>query len=259
MSHLPHLLAALLISGSALGQSASAQPRPGPSTVAKPGIEVMDIRAQLSPKRYTSVAAEIGARIQRIAFREGERFKAGQVLVSLDCAVQAAQRDRARAALNAAETTFTGNQKMAQHNAIGQVELDTSRAEVDKMRAELNYNNATLSKCNMVAPFSGRVAEQKAREGQFLQPGQVVLDILDDSALELEFIIPSKWLAWLKPGHKFQVRIDETQKAYPARIQRIGARIDPVSQSIKAIAVIDGQFADLVAGMSGKVELAPPL
>jgi multidrug resistance efflux pump len=126
------------------------------------------------------------------------------------------------------------------------------------MRAELNFNNATLAKCSMIAPFGGRIAEQKAREGQFLQPGQAVLDILDDSSLELEFIIPSRWLAWLKPGHKFQVRIDETQKAYPARIQRIGARIDPVSQSIKAIAVIDGQFADLVAGMSGKVELAPP-
>jgi len=110
----------------------------------------------------------------------------------------------------------------------------------------------------MPAPFSGRVAEQKAREGQYLQPGQAVLDILDDSSLELEFIVPSKWLSWLHPGHKFQVLIDETKKPYPARIQRIGARIDPVSQSVKAIAVIDGQFADLIAGMSGKIELTPP-
>jgi RND family efflux transporter MFP subunit len=224
----------------------------------QPGLEALDIRAQLSPKQYTTVAAEIGARIQRIVFKEGERFKAGQVLVSLDCSVQAAQRDRAKAALNAAETAYTGNQRLAEHNAIGRVELDTSRAEVEKMRAELNFNNATLAKCSMIAPFGGRIAEQKAREGQFLQPGQAVLDILDDSALELEFIVPSKWLAWLKIGHKFQVRIDETQKSYPARILRIGARIDPVSQSIKAIAIIDGRFADLVAGMSGKVELTPP-
>jgi RND family efflux transporter MFP subunit len=232
---------------------AQAQTKP-----AQPGLDALDIRAQLSPKRYTTLAAEIGARINRIAFKEGERFKAGQMLVSLDCSVQAAQRDRARAALNAAETAWTGNKKMAEYNAVGQVELDTSRAEVDKMRAELNFNNATLAKCGMVAPFSGRVAEQKAREGQYLQPGQAVLDILDDSSLELEFIVPSKWLAWLQPGYKFQVLIDETRKAYPARIQRIGARIDPVSQSVKAIAVIDGQFADLIAGMSGKIELTPP-
>ena len=68
----------------------------------------------------------------------------------------------------------------------------------------------------------------------------------------------AKGLAWLKVGYKFQVRIDETGMSYPAKITRVGARIDPVSQSVKVAAVIDGQFADLIAGMSGRIELAPP-
>lgn len=243
---------------------ATAQTRPNPKPAvsqtqpAQPGLEALDIRAQLSPRNFTTVAAELGARINRIGFREGERFRAGQVLASLDCSVQVAQRDRAKAALNAAEIGFAGNKRLAEYNAVGRVELDTSAAEVEKMRAELNFNTATLGKCQMLAPFSGRVAEQKARVGQYIQPGQAVLDILDDSALELEFIVPSRWLAWLKAGTKFQVLIDETRKAYPARVQRLGARIDPVSQSIKVIAVIDGQFPDLLAGMSGKIELQPP-
>ena len=95
-------------------QQAHAQSKP-----ASPGLDALDIRAQLSPRRYTTLAAEIGARINRIAFKEGERFKAGQVLVSLDCSVQVAQRDRAKAALNAAETAWTGNRKMAEYNAVG--------------------------------------------------------------------------------------------------------------------------------------------
>jgi hypothetical protein len=76
--------------------------------------------------------------------------------------------------------------------------------------------------------------------------------------LELEFIVPSRWLAWLKPGYAFQVRIDETGKTYPAKVQRIGARVDPVSQSVKLSAAISGSFPELIAGMSGKVELQPP-
>jgi hypothetical protein len=70
--------------------------------------------------------------------------------------------------------------------------------------------------------------------------------------------VPSRWLAWLKPGHQFRVRIDETTDTYPAKITRLGARVDPVSQSIKIAAVIDGRFPQLIAGMSGRVELAPP-
>ena len=54
------------------------------------------------------------------------------------------------------------------------------------------------------------------------------------------------------------IRIDETGKTYPAKVQRIGARVDPVSQSIKLTAAIDGRFPDLIAGMSGRVALSAP-
>jgi hypothetical protein len=42
-------------------------------------------------------------------------------------------------------------------------------------------------------------------------------------------------------------------------VQPIGARVDPVSQSIKISAIIDGRFPELIAGMSGKVLMAPPV
>lgn len=127
-----------------------------------------------------------------------------------------------------------------------------------KARAELGANQAVLSKCSVAAPFAGRVAEQKVREQQYVQPGQALLDIIDDSVLELEFLVPSHWLGWLKPGVALSVQIDETQKAYPARFTRIGARVDPVSQSVKVAAAIDGRFPELIAGMSGRVIAAPP-
>jgi hypothetical protein len=59
-------------------------------------------------------------------------------------------------------------------------------------------------------------------------------------------------------GGKFQVTIDETRKSYPAKFIRIGARVDPVSQSVKVAATIDGKYPDLIAGMSGRVLATPP-
>lgn len=251
-----------LMAGSASGQ---AQPAAAPAPVAaasggdgRSALERQEIRAQLSPRRYTTLGAELGAKINRITVKEGERFKAGQVLVSFDCSLQSAQLQRAKATQAAADKTYSANRRLAELNSVGKVELETSEAEVAKARADVNLMNATLSKCSLAAPFSGRVAEQKVREQQFVQPGQALLDILDDSTLELEFIIPSKWLSWLKPGTGFKVRIDETARDYPAKITRIGARVDPVSQSVKAAAVIDGNFPELIAGMSGKIQLAPP-
>ncbi len=250
------LAAALLASSAAIAQTPPTRP-----VLQKPAalsLEQQDIRAQLAPRNYTTLAAEIGAKVSRITVKPGQAFKAGQMLVSLDCSLQNAQRARAQAELEGAQKTHAVNKRLQELDAVGKLEYATSEQSTLKARAELDFANATLAKCKISAPFSGRVAEQKAREQQFVQPGQPLLEILDDSSLDLDFIVPSKWLAWLKAGQSFKVAIDENGQSYPARITRLGARIDPVSQSVTVAAVIDGHFPELIAGMSGRVLLAPP-
>ena len=82
-----------------------------------------------------------------------------------------------------------------------------------------------------------------------------MLEIVDDGSLELEFILPTYAIAALRSADKFRVVIDDTKKTYPARFVRAGAKADPVSQTTKVIAVLDGHYPELMAGMSGKVRL----
>lgn len=248
---------------SAMAQSAQPVPAPAaPAVMSRPagnvGMARQDIRAQLMPRRYTTIAAEIGAKVSAIAVAEGGAFRAGQTLVQFDCSIQKAQLEKAEAELEGADQTLKSNLRLEQLNSVGQLELDLSRSAANKAKAEVGANKAVLAKCQVAAPFAGRVAEQKVREQQYVQPGQALLDILDDSVLELEFLVPSVWLRWLKAGGAFEVQIDETRKTYPARFTRIGARVDPVSQSVKVAAAIHGKFPELMAGMSGKVLLTPP-
>jgi RND family efflux transporter MFP subunit len=261
---------ALLISAGGLAQAQNAPPTAPAATAnsaastAKPAappkatIDRQEIRAQLAPQRYTTLAAEIGARINRLSAKEGSSFKSGQMLIGFDCSLQSAQHQRARAALTGTETTLSANKRLTELGSIGKVEVEVSQAEVGKARAEMASTGAMLGKCQINAPFSGRIADLRVREGQYVQPGQALMEILDDSVLELEFLVPSKWLAWVSVGYGFQVKIDETGKTYPAKVLRIGARVDPVSQSIKLVAAIDGKFPDLISGMSGRINLAPP-
>jgi membrane fusion protein, multidrug efflux system len=262
-------LAIILLALSIAAQSQTAAPA-APASVASSAVpaavarvpnrvamERQDIRAQLMPRRYTTIAAEIGAKVSAITVPEGGSFRAGQVLVSFDCSLQKAQLDKAQAELEGAQQTLQANLRLEQLNSVGQLELDLSKSGVNKAKAELGANRAMIAKCQVAAPFAGRVAEQKVREQQYVQPGQPLLDILDDSVLELEFLVPSVWLRWLKVGGAFEVQIDETRKTYPAKFTRIGARVDPVSQSVKVAAAISGKFPELMAGMSGRVLITP--
>lgn len=220
-----------------------------------PSIGSQEIRAQLSPRSYTTIAAEIGAKVSALPVREGGAFREGEELVSFDCIMQKAQLEKARATLSAAEKTFASNERLSELNSVGRLELELSESEVGKARAEVETNAAIVSKCSIKAPYNGRVAEQKVREQQYVQPGTPLLEILDDSVLELEFIVPSRWLSWVKPNSRFYVYIDETRKKYPARVLRVGAKVDPVSQSVKLMGAIDGHFPELVAGMGGRVSM----
>ncbi|MEO8297524.1 MAG: efflux RND transporter periplasmic adaptor subunit [Burkholderiales bacterium] len=247
-----HLLAVLSAGLLSMGVHAATPP------AAPPAAEGREIRAQLTPKRYTTLAAEVGAKIQQLPVAEGSAFKTGQLLVQFDCALPQAQLRRAQAALAAADATLKATTRLAELNSAGAVELEVARNETAKAQADVSLGSLLVGKCQIAAPFAGRIAEQKVREQQYVQPGQPLLDILDDSTLELEFIAPSSWMSFLKVNSPFEIRIDETARSYPAVVLRTAARVDPVSQSVKFTGVIRGRFPDLVAGMSGRVVVTVP-
>ena len=220
--------------------------------------EHQPIRAQLSAINYTTIA-ELGEKILKLPVRDGQKFKKGDVLVQFDCGVQQAQHDKKKAELNIAERNALTNEKLFKLGAAGRIEYENSQSEFEKVKAEVSELSVLISRCITRAPFAGHVAEQRAREQQFVPSGQPILEIIDNGPLELEFIVPSKWAQWLTEKKQFQIYIDETDKEYPAKVTQVGARIDPISQTIKVRAAIKGSFSELRPGMSGTVTIEKPL
>jgi RND family efflux transporter MFP subunit len=217
-----------------------------------------DIRAQLSAVTYTTIASELGARINALPFKEGQAFKAGQVLVEFDCAAQRAQLQKTKALLSIAARNYEANRELLALGSIGRIESENSYSEFLKFKAEHDEMVSVIHRCSIAAPYNGKVFEQKAREEQYVQAGQPVMEILDNSALELEFIVPSKWSYWLVKGYQFNIKLDETEKTYPAEITRVNGKIDSVSQTLKVAAVIKGHFSEISPGMSGVIMIEPP-
>jgi RND family efflux transporter MFP subunit len=217
-----------------------------------------DIRAQLTAVTYNSIASELNAKISELPFKEGQPFKVGQVLVVFDCATQQAQFQKTKAVLSIADRNFQTQKKLLALGSVGRIEYENSYSEYLKTKAENDELASVLARCNVLAPYSGLIVEQKVRSQQFVQAGQPLLDILDNTSLELEFVAPSKWSPWLTQGYKFEIKLDETAKSYPAKITRVNGKIDPVSQTIKVAAVIDGEFKEISPGMSGVLIITPP-
>ena len=219
-------------------------------------LDQAELRAQLSPVRYAVLSAEMSGKIDGLPIVEGVRVKAGDSLVSFDCSIQQAQLQKAETELAVARNNRKGSERMAELNAIGSVELVNAQLGERKARADIAYLQATIDRCVIKAPYDGSIGDLNVRAQEFVQAGEPLVEILDDTQLQLEFIVPSNWLSWLKPGFAFEVFLEDTNQIYPAKLERIAAKVDAMSQSIKAVGLIDGEYPELLPGMSGRIRIS---
>jgi RND family efflux transporter MFP subunit len=244
----------LVVPHIALAQRAVANLPPSPTSLAADSDG--RVRAQLSARNSVTLSSEVAARIATLTLRDGDAFREGQVLVSFDCSLFDSQLQKAEASTEAANAVVKSNERLAELNSIGTYEVEQARARLKEAQAEAAGMRTVVKRCTIAAPFNGRVAKRHAAAHQYVTPGNPLLDIVETGQMEVQMIVPSRWLAWLKPGAPFTVQVDELGKTSAARVLRLGAQIDPVSQSISVVGVIDGNPAGLLPGMSGWASFA---
>jgi RND family efflux transporter MFP subunit len=224
---------------------------PAPSATA-------DIRVQVVAETSATLGAPMAGRLSQFPLHDGDRFKKGEVLARFSCGEKEGVLNHARATLEGRRQVLDSKQKLHNLGSSTEVEFKVAQSDVSQANADVATAQATVSECVVVAPFTGRVAGVYAHNFQFLATGAPLLDVLSDKDLNLEMIVPSLWIAWLKSGTRFNVVIDETGKTYPAHLVRLSGKVDPVSRSIKAYGKFDSPDDVLLPGMSGRALLAPP-
>ncbi len=216
-----------------------------------------EVRALLISRVKTILSGELSARISEFRVDMGDCFKAGSKLVVFDCKIYAAQLTKATAEFNAATKFLEGYRKLDALGSISEIEMVSAIARMEIARAECVLQKAHVRKCVMTAPFNGRVVKRIATPFEYVSPGQPILEIID-GGLTLQIFVPSVWLRWLKPEQQFSIKIDETGQEYPARVTVLGARVDPVSQTLEIRADIQGSHPELLVGMSGSCVFQVP-
>lgn len=230
---------------------------------AQPTSAADGVRAQLVAVRHAVIASELAGKISSLPLREGQRFRQGEILVSYDCALLRARLDRATQAEIAARKKLSVAEQLDQLASISKADVEQARAALAVAQAESGVERAMTRRCVIAAPFSGRVGETFVRAAEHVAEGKELMSIYDDSAFELQTIVPSRWMAWLKPGYPMQVTVEETGQTYTAAVARIAGTVDAVSQSVKVIGRLANDRAGrdggtLLPGMSGIVRIEPP-
>ena len=262
-----HTLSAICSMAAALTiGAASAAPGLSSSSALADAVE---FRAQVTAKAQALLSSEMPGEVSAVAFRDGERFKAGDVLVEYDCALPKARLLRAEAAASAAEGRWRSARELRKLNSISTADYEEARANVGITAAEAKAERIQVGRCSIKAPFSGMVGETYVRPHEYVGEGQKLLTIYEVSAFEVEAILPAAALKVLRIGSRLTLTLDDTGAVYPVTVSRIAGSVDPVSQSVKVTGELQlpkrekaagdaGAAAlPLLPGMSGRVAWSP--
>lgn len=217
-----------------------------------------EARVVVEANARATISVSISARVKSMPFEEGQAFKKGDTLVAFFCTRHKADLSARKAAMFGKALIVANNRRLLKHEAIGKHELAIAVAEHKQAKAFYNGQRALVSECTIKAPFNGKVVEKLINEFETPGQNQPLLKVIDTTRTRLDLIVSSKWLSWLKVGQRFQVRLDETGQVLAAKVMRLGAEVDSVSQTIKVIGAFSGRVNHVLPGMSGTATFVQP-
>ncbi|MCK9200964.1 MAG: efflux RND transporter periplasmic adaptor subunit [Gallionella sp.] len=210
-----------------------------------------EVRVLIAAEGESVLAAQMAGRIVSIGAKLGDRVHQGQAILRFDCDEQQARLNMARAEWDGAQKVYEAKAKLQSMQSASLLEVSQAAAEAEKFKAQIQLFQAQLRLCSINAPFSGRVTKLRIKPYESVVVGQQLVEVINDEKLKVQLNIPSLWLARVKAGNPFEVRIDETGKSYEAKVRRINGKVDAVSQSVEIEGELIGRPEDLLPGMSG--------
>lgn len=202
------------------------------------------------------VRPEIAGRISEILFEEGQRVSRGTPLVRLDAAIARAQVEQQNASLALSRVNHERAQDLMRKGAGSQRAFDEAVAKLRADEAALALAQATLDKATLSAPFDGILGLRKVSIGDYVNPGQDLVNIEHIDTLKVDFRVPETYAVQLKAGQAIRVSLDAIPgQTYDGKVYAIDPAHDPNGRAVILRARIANADGSLRSGMFARVVL----
>ncbi len=223
------------------------------------------VTGTVTSKQSARLSVATGGLVQAIRVEEGSAVNAGDPLLELDPELAQLQWEAARAgaeqarlALADARRRLSEAQTLAPQRSIAETavrDLEAEAAEdaafLARAEAQAGYQHALLERHILRAPFDGVISAKLTEIGQWVEPGQAVLDLVATSDLRLDFAVAEDFLARLTPDTEvaFQLSADPGQR-YRGKIATVVPVADPGARTFLLRVHCEQCPAILAPGMS---------
>ena len=224
----------VMLTGAALFNFASASRTPNAPPIQAVRTLVVETQPAILSDQYTITKNFVGraeaARNSKLGFElsgqvievfvdDGQRVKTGQTIALLDTKRLLARqkeleaaKSQASARLMLAQRTLARMQTLIRRNAISQQQFDEARFEKDVQLEAVRTTESQIArikidiqKSRLLAPYDGIVAQRLVDEGTVIQPGEVIVELLETDRMEIRVGVDPATAETLEIGHVLKV------------------------------------------------------
>lgn len=227
-----------------------------------------------------TLAARTDGQVTRILVKEGDRVKAGQLLLELGHNVAADQlrqaeaglaqaqggEAKAQAQLNLAEKTYARYHQLFEKQAITPQEMDQMTANLEVARKSLASAKAAVGLATSArdaarvaagysrvsAPYAARVVGKQVEVGSTVMPGQPLLILDRHGAWQVRAEIPEALAGRIRVKSTLAVEIPTLGQTVMATVAEVQPATDPASRSFQVKLDLP-QLDGLVAGLYARI------
>jgi RND family efflux transporter MFP subunit len=190
--------------------------------------------------RYAQKAIEVSEAELRRSTDSIERFAKSVSQSQLDVEKLTVQKNRLEA-------------EQARH------EQEIAMLEMKEQEAALNAANVQVTRRRIVAPFDGVIVQIYARNGEWAEPGQKALRIVNVDRLKAEGFIPAQIANDHVVGRSIRLTIEPggAQNSFTGKIVFVSPEVDPITSQVRVWAEIDNRDGRLRPGQQARMVVAP--
>jgi cobalt-zinc-cadmium efflux system membrane fusion protein len=219
------------------------------------------------PQQLVSISIPLGGFLKSTELLQGYRVKKGQMIATLESMdfVQMQQEYlEARNQFNFSKTDYERQQVLAKENINAEKTLQQSQSNFQTWQAKMNGLSAKLkmlhvnlpsldkgdisNTINVYSPINGYVTEVNVNIGKFVNPSDVLFEIVNTEHLHAELTIFEKDIPKIKIGQKVRFTLANENKERISTVYLIGRKIT-TDRTIRIHCHIDTVDTQLLPGM----------
>lgn len=178
------------------------------SPLKKDTVTTREYVCQIHSIQHIELRAMEKGYLEKIFVDEGQQVRKSQLMFQIMPLVYRAEMQKAEAEVEFAEIEFRNTKVLADSNIVAPNELALAKAKLNKAKAELALAQVHLGFTEIRAPFDGIMDRFHVRLGSYVDEGELLTELSDNSKMWVYFNVPeAEYL-----DYKSKVKRDSTMK-----------------------------------------------